>query len=66
MNPDQITKEVAQSFRSFGGGQDSDHGYSDCNPLHEALRNKPAQFAAGVDILSVVKFVLERVGIGKN
>lgn len=61
MSIDEITKAVAESFPSFGGGRTSHY-----NPLANALANKPVQFAAGVDIKSVVKFVLEHSGIGKN
>lgn len=61
MNIDEITKAVAENFRSFGGGKTSSY-----NPIANALSGQPPQFAAGVDIRQVVRFVLERAGIGKN
>lgn len=50
---DKITQIIGQKFRSFGGGQKSNW-----NPMVNALSGKPLQFAAGVDIKSVVKVVL--------
>lgn len=50
---DRITQVIGRKFRSFGGGQT---GYN--NPVATALRDQPLQFAAGVDIKSVVKEVL--------
>ena len=50
---DKITQIIGQKFRSFGGGQ---KGFN--NPLAIALKDEPLQFAAGVDIKSVVKTVL--------
>lgn len=51
---DKITQIIGRKFRSFGGGQT---GFN--NPLAMALQNQPLQFAAGVDIKSVVKEVLK-------
>jgi len=50
----ELTEKVGRKFRSFGGG----HGQSG-NPLAEALKDGPLQFAAGVDIKSVVIFMIE-------
>lgn len=50
---DKITQTIGRKFRSFGGGQT---GFN--NPLAMALKDQPLQFAAGVDIKSVVKAVL--------
>lgn len=50
---DRITQIIGRKFRSFGGGQT---GFN--NPTAMALKDKPLQFAAGVDIKSVVKEVL--------
>jgi hypothetical protein len=55
---DEITKLCAHSFRSFGGGRGSTS-----NPIAAALQNEPAQFAAGVDISDVVRFVLESAAV---
>jgi hypothetical protein len=49
-----ITVIIGQNFRSFGGGQASNN-----NPLATALRDEPYQFAAGVDIKSVVEAILK-------
>ena len=54
---DEITKGVGLNFPSFGGGQGSDF-----NPIAATLKNRPFQFAAGVDIKSVVEFVLRESG----
>lgn len=50
---DEITQEIGRRFRSFVGGQKSDW-----NPVVNALKDQPLQFAAGVDIKEVVKVVL--------
>ena len=50
---DKITQIIGRKFCSFGGGRGSNF-----NPLAEALKDEPLQFAAGVDIKSVVKSVL--------
>lgn len=50
---DKITQIIGRKFRSFGGGQTSNY-----NPMVNALKDNPLQFAAGVDIKSVVKAVL--------
>lgn len=51
---DKITQIIGRKFRSFGGGQT---GFN--NPIAVALKDEPLQFAAGVDIKSVVKEVLK-------
>lgn len=51
---DKITQIIGRKFRSFGGGQTSNW-----NPIINALKDNPLQFAAGVDIKSVVKAVLK-------
>ncbi len=50
---EEIVRALAAKFPSFGGGKDSD-----TNPIAHALKNRPAMFAAGVDIEKVVRFVL--------
>ena len=55
---DYIVAKCADKFRSFGGGSSRGIG---TNPLAEALRDKPACFAAGVDIREVVNFILGEV-----
>jgi len=52
---DRITQIIGRKFRSLGGGQRSFN-----NPVAMALRDKPLQFAAGVDIKTVVKGCIER------
>ena len=54
-NTNDIVEIIASEFRSFGGGVVR----SPDNPLSHALRDAPAQFAAGVDIADVVRRVLE-------
>ncbi len=50
---DKITQIIGKKFRSFGGGQKCFN-----NPMANALKDQPFQFAACVDIKSVVKTVL--------
>ena len=50
----EITTKVANQFPSFGGGRGSEW-----NPIAEMLKNKPAQFAAGVDVRAVVEAVIK-------
>ena len=54
---DQITCSITNRFRCFGGGRSSPWG----NPLAEALKDRPAQFAAGVDVREVVRFVADEI-----
>lgn len=48
-----IVHEIGRVFRTFGGGT-----YTANNPVSHALKDKPLQFAAGVDVEEVVKAVL--------
>jgi hypothetical protein len=57
---DKLTQMTGQRFRSFGGGQKSNW-----NPVVNALKDKPLQFAAGVDIKEVVAFILDQSGIDR-
>jgi hypothetical protein len=50
---DEITEFIGHRFRSFGGGQESPN-----NPVAAALKDRPLQFAAGVDIRSVVEAIV--------
>lgn len=50
---DKITQIIGMKFRSFGGGQKCFN-----NPIAAAMKDRPLQFALGVDIKSVVKAVL--------
>lgn len=52
----EITQEVAKKFRSFGGGNSNPYNF-----LSKVLKDNPAQFAAGVDIRSVVNVVATKV-----
>lgn len=56
-NINKLTEITGQRFRSFGGGQGSNW-----NPVVNALKDNPLQFAAGVDIKDVIVFVLEQSG----
>jgi hypothetical protein len=56
---DEIVQKVTQNFRTFGGGDSSNS--ATWNPVSAALKDKPAQFAAGVDVQEVVKFVISEV-----
>lgn len=49
---DQIVEILAIIFPSFGGGKTSEW-----NPIANALADRPPQFAAGVDIATVVAAV---------
>lgn len=51
----QIVKGVAANFRTFGGGQ-----VTESNPISLALKDSPPQFAAGVDVEEVVRFVVSK------
>lgn len=50
----EIMAEIGVRFRTFGGGI---VGNAD-NPLSHALKDKPLQFAAGVDVREVIRLVL--------
>ncbi len=51
----KIVKLTAAHFRSFGGGKVNSY-----NPISAALKDRPPQFAAGVDVEQVVRFVLNK------
>ena len=53
---DEIVEAIQQEFRTFGGGI---YNPNSNNPIAFALKDKPAQFAAGVDVKDVVTFVLK-------
>lgn len=53
---DEIVASVAQNFRCFGRGLARVTG----NPIAEWTQNEPPQFALGVDVGDVVRFVLVR------
>ena len=48
----EIRAAIGKTFPTFGGGKGSDF-----NPIAAALKDKPLQFAAGVDVLSVIMFI---------
>lgn len=50
---DDVASKVATQFPTFGGGRGSDW-----NPIAEALKDRSPSFAAGVDVRSVVVFVI--------
>jgi len=52
----RITVAMNERFSSFGGGR---RRLTGTNPIAAALKDKPPQFSAGVDIEEVVRFVLE-------
>jgi len=54
---DEIVKKTAAHFPTFGGGR-----VNKWNPLSVALKDDPPQFAAGVDVEKVVRFIISKVG----
>lgn len=50
----EIVAEIGVRFRTFGGGIGSDW-----NPIAAAIKDRPLQFAAGVDVEEVVRLVLD-------
>ncbi len=50
----EIIAEIGVRFRTFGGGVVGTFN----NPIAHALKDKPLQFAAGVDVADVVRLVL--------
>lgn len=52
-----LTIRVGKQFRSFGGGR----GGNGMNPLAEALKDSPLQFAAGVDVKEVIEFIMKEI-----
>ena len=57
MDIEEITQFIAHNFRSFGDGQKSNW-----NPVVNALKDEPPQFAAGVDIKDVVEAIMKESG----
>jgi len=53
-NVKKIVEAVTDAFNTFGGGR-VDHN----NPISIATKDRPAIFAAGVDVECVVRFVLK-------
>ena len=51
----EIVGEVAAHFRKFGGSENVRE-----NPIAAAMEGCPPQFAAGVEVEAVVRFVLSR------
>lgn len=49
---EETTRRIGSRFRTFGGGHVSPN-----NIMSIALKYKPLQFAAGVDVSDVVRFV---------
>ena len=52
MKVDDIVKRIGKGFPTFGGGQGST-----ANPITAALKDKPLQFALGVDVKTIVLYV---------
>lgn len=50
----EIVRRIGCQFRTFGGGRVRDES----NPIAVALKDRPLQFAAGIDVAEVVHFVL--------
>jgi hypothetical protein len=55
MTTDEIVAAVKEKFPCFGGG---DERVRD-NPIAAALKDRPLMFAMGVDVKSVVEFVID-------
>ena len=58
----EIVVLTAQAFTTFGGGCVRDTS----NPIAMAMQNQPAQFALGVDVASVVRFVIDHYEMYKR
>jgi hypothetical protein len=52
-----ITHLISKKFRCFGKGSVVPPFCE--SPITEAMKDKPLQFAAGVDVAEVVNFVIE-------
>ena len=52
----RIMGRIQSEFRTFGGGE-----VTRGNPLSDALKNYPLQFAAGVDVAGGVGVVIEEL-----
>lgn len=53
-NVKKIVDAVTDAFNTFGGGR-----VDPTNPISIATKDRPAMFAAGVDVENVVRFVLK-------
>lgn len=60
-NLHEIMAEIGVRFRTFGGGV-----ASEWNPISAALKDRPLQFAAGVDVADVVRLVVNMTNGGAN
>jgi len=58
-----IVELIGSRFRCFGGGRTSG---AEFNPLVEWTKDEALQFAAGVDVAEVVRFVLEQAGVKRG
>lgn len=56
MKTNEIVEKIGKKFRTFGGGRGSKW-----NPVADALKGRPLQFAAGVDVKSVVLFIRKQL-----
>ncbi len=56
---DDITRSIGLFFATFGGNKPATLG----NPISEALKDRPLMFAAGVDVKSVVEFVIDELKV---
>lgn len=52
----QLVEDIRNNFRCFGGGK-----YTEGNILSIALAEQKPQFAAGVDVEEVVRYVEDRI-----
>lgn len=53
---DRLVRAVGSTFRTFGGGS-----ADPSNPISMALKDADLQFAAGVDVRLVVRFIWDQV-----
>jgi len=53
----KIENYIQKTFRTFGGGE-----FTEGNPVSIALKDRPLQFAAGVDVDDVIRAVLKLSG----
>lgn len=53
----KLVTKVTEHCRTFGGPKKSDWG----NPLVDLLKDEPPQFAAGVDVRSVVDLIVDAI-----
>lgn len=65
----EIVAEIGVRFRTFGGGfatYGSEPVVYAWNPIADALKERPLQFAAGVDVAEVVRLVLRMANDRKD